>query len=163
MDIRGTGGGFCNIMRRIAFLLIIFFIFPFLFPSIASAQVQVKVRLRAIHASDTGSGVDPSLKDLHKELGTLFSFTSYHLMKEEILNLSLNQPTSYSYREGKIILEVALVGLHKGVAEVKIKVVREGSEVLNTQVRLFPGRTVLVGGPRHTRGGVVIYALYAQF
>ena len=148
-------------MRKTALLLIIFFIFSFLFLSTASAQVQV--RLRAIHASDAASGVDPSLRDLHKELGSLFSFTSYRLMREETLNLSLNQPASISSREGRIILETTLVGLHRGVAEVRIKVTREGSEILNTQVRLFPGRTVLVGGPKHTRGGVVIYALHANF
>ena len=148
-------------MRKTALLLIVFFIFSFLFLSTASAQVQV--RLRAIHASDAASGVDPSLKDLHKELGSLFSFTSYRLMREETLNLSLNQPASISSREGRIILETTLVGLHRGVAEVRIKVTREGSEILNTQVRLFPGRTVLVGGPKHTRGGVVIYALHANF
>jgi hypothetical protein len=148
-------------MRKTALLLIVFFILSFLFLSTASAQLQV--RLRAIHASDAASGVDPSLKDLHKELGSLFSFTSYRLMREETLNLSLNQPASISSREGRIILETTLVGLHRGVAEVRIKVTREGSEILNTQVRLFPGRTVLVGGPKHTRGGVVIYALYANF
>ena len=148
-------------MRKTALLLVVFFIFSFLSLSTASAQVQV--RLRAIHASDAASGVDPSLKDLHKELGSLFSFTSYRLMREETLNLSLNQPASISSREGRIILETTLVGLHRGVAEVRIKVTREGSEILNTQVRLFPGRTVLVGGPKHTRGGVVIYALHANF
>jgi hypothetical protein len=148
-------------MRRTALLLIVFFIFSFLSLSTASAQVQV--RLRAIHASDAGSGVDPSLRDLHKELGSLFSFTSYRLMRDEILNLSLNQPASISSREGRIIIEITLVGLHKNVAELRIRVNREGTEILNTQVRLFPGRTVLVGGPRHTRGGVVIYALHANF
>jgi len=161
MAIRGVGEGTRRNMRRTALLLIVFFIFSFL--SLSTASTQVQVRLRAIHASDAGSGVDPSLRDLHKELGSLFSFTSYRLMREEILNLSLNQPASISSREGRIIIEITLVGLHKGVAELRIRVVREGSEILNTQVRLFPGRTVLVGGPRHTRGGVVIYALHANF
>jgi len=148
-------------MRRTALLLIVFFIFSFLSLSTASAQVQV--RLRAIHASDAGSGVDPSLRDLHKELGSLFSFTSYRLMRDEILNLSLNQPASISSHEGRIIMEITLVGEHKNVIELRIRVNREGKDILNTQVRLFPGRTVLVGGPRHTRGGVVIYALHANF
>jgi hypothetical protein len=148
-------------VRRIALFLIIFFIFSFLTLSTASAQVQV--RIKGIHASDVGSGVDPSLRDLHKELGSLFNFNSYRLMRDDTLNLSINQPASISAREGRIILEATLVKLHKDVAEVKIRVVREGSEILNTQVRLFPGRTVLVGGPRHTRGGVVIYALHANF
>jgi hypothetical protein len=148
-------------MRRGVLFLIIIFIFSFLSFSIASAQVQV--RIRGIHASDDSSGVDPSLRDLHKELGSLFNFKSYRLMRDETLNLSLNQPVSISSRDGTIILETTLVGLQKGVAEVRIKVVRDKSEILNTQIRLFPGRTVIVGGPRHRRGGVVIYALHANF
>jgi len=148
-------------MKRVVALIPLFSLLFLFFTSVAFAQVQV--RLRAIHASDAASGVDPSLRDLHKELGSLFSFTSYRLMKDETLNLSLNQPAKISSREGRITLETTLVGLHRGVAEVRIRVAREGSEILNTQVRLFPGRTVLVGGPRHTRGGVVIYALHARF
>jgi len=148
-------------MKRPLFLLILIALFCSLFFSSAYAQVQV--RLRAIHASNAGSSVDPSLRDLHKELGSLFSFTSYHLMREETLNLSLHQTASISAHEGRIILEATLVGLNKNMAEIRLRVVREGKEILNTQVRLFPGRTILVGGPRHLRGGVVIYALYARF
>lgn len=148
-------------MRKIVLLLIAFFVFSLLSLSPASAQIQV--RIRVIHASESGPGVDPSLRDLHKELGSLFSFTSYRLMRDETLNLSLNQPTSILAREGKIIMEITLMGLHRGVGEVRIRVVRVGSEILNTQVKLFHGRTVLVGGPRHTRGGVVIYAFHANF
>jgi hypothetical protein len=161
MVIRGAGGGSIPVMKRVIALIAFFSLLFLFFTSVASAQVQV--RIRGIHASDAGSGVDPSLRDLHKELGSLFSFNSYRLMRDETLNLSPNQPASISSRDGTIILETTLVGLHKGVAEVRIRVVRDKSEILNTQVRLFPGRTVLVGGPRHTRGGVVIYALHARF
>ena len=148
-------------MKRSFFLLLLIVLFLSLFFSSAYAQVQV--RLRAIHASNAGSSVDPSLRDLHKELGSLFNFTSYRLMRDETLNLSLNQLVSISAHEGRIILEATLVGLHKNMAEIKLKVVREGTEILNTQVRLLPGRTILLGGPRHLRGGVVIYALHARF
>ena len=161
MGVRRTGEGSDDFIKRLAPLLILSIIFSFLFFSPAYAQVQV--RLRAIHASNEGSSVDPSLRDLHKELGSLFSFTSYRLMREEILNLYLNQPVSISAHEGKIILEATLVGIHKNMAEIKLKVVREGKEILDTQVRLLPGRTILVGGPKHLRGGVVIYALHSRF
>ncbi len=148
-------------MKRPLFFLILAVFFFSLFFSPAYAQVQV--RLRAIHASNAGSSVDPSLADLHKELGSLFSFTSYRLMRDETLALSLNRPVSISAHEGRIVLEATLVGMHKNMAEIRLRVVREGTEILNTQVRLFPGRTILVGGPRHLRGGVVIYALFARF
>jgi hypothetical protein len=147
-------------MKRVVALPILFFILFFFFTSAAFGQVQT--RLRVIRASNVGSSVDPPLRDVHKELGSLFSFTSYRLLRDEALNLSPNRPVSTSAREGRIIIETTLVGLHKGVAELRIRVIREGNDILNTQVRLFPGRTVLIGGPR-LREGVIIYALSAHF
>jgi len=115
-----------------------------------------------IRASNVGQSVDPPLKELHNELKTLFNFTSYRLLRDENLSLSLNQPVSISARERRIIMEITLMGLHKNVAELRIRVNREGTEILNTQVRLSPGRTVLIGGPK-VREGVIIYAFYAHF
>jgi hypothetical protein len=162
MGVRRTREGSNPFVRRLPLFLILVILFFSLFYS-PPAYAQVQVRLRAIHASNAGSSVDPSLGDLYKELGSLFSFTSYRLMREETLNLYLNRSVSILAREGRIILEVTLVGLHKNMAELRLRVVREGTEILNTQVRLSPGRTILVGGPKHLRGGVVIYALYARF
>ena len=160
MAIRGTGGGSITVMKRVVALIAFFSLFFILFTSVVFAQVQTQ--LRVIRASNIGQGVDPSLKELHNELKTLFNFTSYRLLRDENLNLSLNQPISISAREGKIIMDITLVGLHRNVAELRIRVNREGTEKLNTQVRLSPGRTVLIGGPK-VRDGVIIYAFYARF
>ena len=160
MVIRGTGEGSIAVMKRVVALIAFFSLLFILFTSVAFGQVQT--RLRVIRASNVGSGFDPSLRDVHDELGSLFSFTSYRLLRDEALNLSPNRPVSSSSREGRIIIEMTLVGLHKGVAELKIRVIREGNDILNTQVRLFPGRTVLIGGPR-LREGIIIYALSARF
>ena len=146
-------------MRR-TFLLFLFFILCFVSTSTALAEVQV--RLRVIGASNDGQTIDPSLKDIYKELGSLFSFTSYRLFRDENLTLSPNQPVSISTRRGRLI-EVTLVGMQKDVAELRIRVVREEKEILNTQVRLSPGRTVLIGGGPRQREGIIIYALYARF
>ena len=59
-------------------------------------------------------------------------------------------------------MEVTLIGLRRNVAALRIRVIREGVVILNTEIRLFPGRTVLIGGPR--RGdAVVIFAVSARF
>ncbi len=160
MAIRGAGGGSIAVMKRVVALIAFFSLLFILFTSVAFAQVQTQ--LRVIRASNVGQGVDPSLKELHNELKTLFNFTSYRLLRDENLSLSLNQPVSISAREGKIIMQITLVGLHKNVAELRIRVTREGTETLNTQVRLSPGRTVLIGGSK-VREGVIIYAFYAHF
>ena len=160
MAIRGTGGGSNPVMKRVVALIAFFSLLFLFFTSVACGQVQT--RLRVIRASNVGQSVDPPLKELHNELKTLFNFTSYRLLREENLSLSLNQPASISAREGRIIMEIILVGLHKNVAELRIRVNREGTQILNTQVRLSPGRTVLIGGPK-LREGVIIYALSARF
>jgi hypothetical protein len=148
-------------MKRVVPPIILFSILFLFFTSIAFGQVQT--RLRVIRASSVGSNVDPSLKDVHGELGSLFSFTSYRLLRDESLDLSLNRPVSISVHGGRIIIETTLVGFNRNVAEIKIRVIREGKDILNTQVRLFPGRTVLIGGPKHREGGVIIYALSSRF
>jgi hypothetical protein len=160
MAIRGTGEGADDNVKRRVFLLAAFFI-VFLF-SLPPAFAQVHVRMRVILASNVGQGVDPSLRDVHNDLGSLFSFTSYRLVRDESLNLSLNQPARITGRTGKAFLEVTLTGQHKNMAELRLRVVREGTEILNTQVRLFSGRTVVVGGPRHGEG-VVIYVVSGNF
>ncbi len=147
-------------MRRALFVLILIAAFSFF--SFSAAHAQVQVRFRVIKASNVGQGFDPSLRDVHNELGSLFSFTSYRLLRDENLNLTLNRPVSISAHEGRIIIESTLVGLHQRVADLKIRVVREGTDILNTQVRLSPGRTVFIGGPR-VRDGVIIYAVSASF
>ena len=163
MAIRGTGEGeegtIYNVKRTVFFLSAFFIVFLF---SLQTAFAQVHVRMRVILASNAGQEIDPSLRDVHKELGSLFSFTSYRLIRDESLNLSLNQPIRITGRTGKAFLEATLVGLHRNMAELRLRVVREGTEILNTQVRLFAGRTVFVGGPRYGEG-VVIYALYGNF
>ena len=160
MALRGTGGGSIPFMKRVATLITFFSILFLFFTSVAFGQVQT--RIRAIEASNVGSGIDPSLRDVHKELGSLFSFTSYRLLRDETLNLLPNQPVSIQGHHPGRFMEVTLVGLHRNVAELRIRVIREGADILNTQIRLFPGRTVLIGGPRRGEG-VVIFAVSARF
>jgi hypothetical protein len=146
-------------MKRMLVFPIIFFILFLFSTSIALGQVQT--RIRVIQASNVGHNIDPSLRDVHKELGSLFNFTSYRLLRDETLDLTLNQPISISVHPGRF-MEVSLIGLRRNLAELRIRVVREGKDILLTEIRLPPERTVLIGGPRHGEG-VAIYAISARF
>ena len=130
-----------------------------LLPSLTLAQVQTRVRV--IQASNVGKAIDPSLRDLHDQLGSLFNFTSYRLLRDGIVILSPNQPASVSTHKGRSI-EITQVWFQRNIAELRVRIRRDGTDILNTQVRLSPGRTVLIGGPKHGEG-VVILALSANF
>ncbi|MBM4338921.1 MAG: hypothetical protein FJ110_05210 [Deltaproteobacteria bacterium] len=161
MAFRRTGGRDIFIMKRTTILTIYCSIFFLFFASTAFGQVQT--RFRVIRASNVGTGVDPSLGDIHGQLGSLFSFTSYRLLKDEILHLSPNRPASISAWEGRIIIETTLERMRRrDVADLRIRVARERINILNTNVRLSPGRTVLIGGPK-IREGVIIYAISSNF
>jgi hypothetical protein len=159
MAVRKSGGRTDDYMKRIGFLLVAFFVFSSL--SLSTASAQVPIRMRIIQASNVGQSIDPSLNDVHRELGSLFNFTSYRLLREENLRLSPNQPVMITAHPGRF-MEVTLVELKREAAKLKIRVIREEKDILDTQVRLSPGRTILIGGPRHGEG-VVIYALSARF
>ncbi len=159
MAVRGATKRFNDIIKTMTLLLILISIFLSGFPSIAPAQVQT--RLRVIEASNVGSSIDPSLRDIHDQLGSLFRYTSYRLIRDETLALSPNRTTSIAFQEGRSI-EVTQIGLQKNIAELRVRITSDRTEILNTQVRLSPGRTVLIGGPKHGQG-VAILALSASF
>ncbi len=159
MAVRRSDGGSDIHMKKTGFLLAVFFLFSFL--STLAASAQVPVRIRVILASNVGQNIDPTLSDVHKELGSLFNFTSYRLLRDELMNLVPNRTVTVQGRRPGRSMEVTLVGFHRDHAQLRIRVIREGVDLLNTQVRLSPGRTVLIGGPRYGEG-VVIFAVSSR-
>ncbi len=159
MAFRGTARRIYEILKDRTSLLI--FVSILIIASPANLLGQVQTRLRVIEASNVGSTIDPSLRDLHDQLGSLFRYTSYRLLKDERVTLSPNRPASVPIHEGRSI-EITQVGLQANSAELRVRIRRDGADLLNTHIRLSPGRTVLIGGPKHGEG-VLILGLSANF
>lgn len=90
MAPRRAEGGVIHLLKRISpfpILLLVALLF-----SSSEAFAQVQARVRVIQASNVGVMIDPSLRDVHDELGSLFNFTSYRLLKDESLHLMGNRP-----------------------------------------------------------------------
>jgi len=146
-------------MKRTFPIFIFIITFFLLLPSFSCAQVQTQ--LKVFEASNVGAGTDSSSKVMRDQFKSLFSFSSYRLLKEETLTLYSNQSASVPVPPGRTI-ELTLTGQQRNVAEVIVKVKEERTDVLNTKVRLSPGRTVSIGGPKYGEG-VIIITLSAQF
>ena len=139
--------------RKTPFSIIFILLFLTLFAPMAFGQVEIRVRV--MEASNVGSGIDSSLRDLHGQLGSLFSFSSYRLLKDETVSLSPNQSVSLSIPPERS-LELTLINQHRVTAEVRVKITRGGRELLTTLVRLAPGRSVSIGGPKRGEGTIII-------
>jgi hypothetical protein len=147
-------------MKRVLYFSTLLLVLIFFSASPAFAQVQTRVRV--IQASNTGSSIANPLKDVHGQIGSLFNFSSYQLLKDETVNLSPNRPVEIPTHPGASLLLELTKKPKKDVAEVRVRVKREGSEILNTLVKLSPGKTVSIGGPKHG-DGTIILAITARF
>ncbi len=132
-----------------ALLVLIFF-------SAATAHAQVQTRVRVIQASNTGSSTANSLKDIHGQIGSLFNFSSYQLLKDETVTLSPNRPVEIPTHPGASLQLELTKKPKKDVAEIRVRIKREGSEILNTLLKLSPGKTVSIGGPKHGDGTIIL-------
>jgi len=139
--------------RKASFCVFLILLLSPVWDDVAFAQVQVRVRV--MEASNVGSGFDSSLRDLHDQLGSLFSFSSYRLLKDENVSLSLNQPISFSVPSERT-LELTLINQRRVTAEIRVKITRQGRELLTTLVRLASGRSVSIGGPKRGEGTIII-------
>jgi hypothetical protein len=146
-------------MRRTFHIFLFILILFLLSPSLSHAQVQT--RLRVFEASNVGTGTDSLSRDMGDQFKSLLSFSSYRLLKEETITLRPGQPAIIPLHAGRS-MELMLTGQQRNVAEVRVKIKREQTDVLDTKVRLSPGRTVSIGGPKHGQG-VIIISLSAQF
>ena len=161
MALRGNRRRILYVMeKRTRFIIVVFIsVLAPLFVSAALGQVQTRVRI--IEASNVGSSIDPSLRDVHDQLGSLFNFTSYKLLRDESLSLVPNRPSEINAHQG-VSLEITLTNQQKKKAVYQIRILRQGSEILDTKVRLSPGKTVLIGGPKHGQGSIIL-AISARF
>lgn len=140
-------------MKKAILFLFLFSIFLCFSPQETEAQIPTRVRI--IEASNVGATVDPTLKELHHQLSSLFKYTSYRLLRDEQLQLTLHQTTILSVHPGRSI-EITPLKFHANTAELRVKIKRERTEILDTQVRIDRGRTVLIGGPKHGEGVVIL-------
>lgn len=150
-----TRGGINDDVMRSPGLIFSFLLLSILF-SASNALAQVQTRVRIIQASNAGSAVDPSLRDVHDQLGSLFNFTSYRLLKDEQFDLSQGRPVDVLAHQGGVALVLTLMRKQKDMAEFRVRIKRDATELLDTQIRLSPGRTVIIGGPKHGEGTIIL-------
>ncbi len=148
-------------MGKRVYFAIVAFVFVLVPLWVSAALGQVQTRLRIIEASNVGSSIDPALRDIRDDLGSPFNFTSYRLLRDESLSLTPDHPAKIQVHE-TVSLEITLTKQQKKSAEYQIRIIRRGSEILNTKARLSPGKTLLVGGPKHGQGNI-IFAISARF
>lgn len=121
---------------------------------------EVGIGIRVILASHQAKGIDGRLQDIQKNLGTLFNYSSYQLLQERSFLLSAGQSDQLPLADNKE-LHIQLIQEQGGTAEIAVEILRGGKSIFKTTAKLKKGGTLLIGGPKH-EDGVLILAIAAQ-
>lgn len=116
---------------------------------VGKANVEVMV----VHATD-GDHVDPRLQKVMQNLKST-RFTGFDLISDDELKLSVGGDGTVTM-PGNRRLKVTLVEKAATSAKVRIRMFKEGEKVLDTTVTIPDGKYIMIAGPRHKEGKLVI-------
>jgi hypothetical protein len=128
-------------------------------PTLAAGADAIRLGVEVIYASNEGQRVDPNLARVERQLRSSFRYSSYQRLGTHELVRSIGQQGAVPLPGGRTLL-LAPQGV-SGDSVVLLASIQGGGKVLlNTELKLANGGTILVGGPVH-EAGVLILAITA--
>jgi len=125
--------------------------------TLASSPVinAVEVRIGAVLASNSGKEFDQRLASLHRQFNTLFSYSSYHLVKEERQRVPWGARAGFDIPGGRYVLVIPREYKNDRVS-MKVMVIEGTRPIVDTVLSLRNHATFLVGGPRQADGVLIL-------
>lgn len=122
----------------------------------AAAQDRVVVQIVTVFATNSGEHFDAQLAAMRRQLDKLPHYRSYQMIKRESRDVGRGDPIDVEIPGGRLLRVMP-----KSVADDRVSLnvlLRQDSRtVVRTDVTLGPAGTVLVGGPRHGDGVLIIW------
>jgi hypothetical protein len=116
----------------------------------------VALHAQVIYAANEPGGVDARLGNLAESLQKTFRYSMYQLVDAPRGSAVLNQMWRTALPDNRW-LEITPTAIQEGQYSLTVRVLASsGQPSVNTVVRLRRGSTVLVGGPSHQKGVLII-------
>ena len=126
----------------------------------AQESTGVEIRIGAVFASNTEQSFDQRLATMRRQFDTLFPYTSYRLIKEELRTVTWGRQAGFDLPGGRYLLVIPRE-YKDGRVSMKLMLVEGSRPLFDTVVSLRNQGTFLIGGPRH-QDGVLIIAIGAD-
>lgn len=123
------------------------------------AQGPLTLRAHVILASDQGQGVDKAIEGIGGELRKIFRYSRYQLLSRASGRAALKEAWRAPLPGGRT-LQVTPLAVREGTWQVGVNILRGGGgaeeSLLTSTVKLRSGGSVLLAGPPHDQGILVI-------
>lgn len=126
----------------------------------AAAAGPVSVEIGSVYASNEGSSVDPVLGNIRGKLKAMFSYTSYKLLDRKRRSLAVGETGEFEL-PGRRTMRVTPVPAQGNKVRLSVQISEGAKNLLTTTLGLSRGGMVLVGGPSH-QAGVLILIISAE-
>lgn len=140
------------VSRRIAILLLLV-----LSPGIAAAQSgsPVTVDLGVVLASHDGATVDPQLSSIQGKLRSMFNYSSYRMLDRQRRPLGVGETGEFPL-PGNRSMRVTPSPAQGEKVRLAVQITEGGKNLIATTLGLSRGGMVLVGGPSHEKGVLIL-------
>jgi hypothetical protein len=123
------------------------------------AQGPLTLRAHVILASNQGQGVDKAIEGIGGELRKIFRYSRYQLLSHVSGRAALKEAWRAPLPGGRT-LQVTPQAVREGTWQVGVNILRGGGgaqeSLLTSTVKLRSGGSVLLAGPPHEQGILVI-------
>ena len=136
-------------------LFSLLFFFSVLTPAPIHAEGAAKARVTILVASNNGNDFNLDNDAYRDELIKLFSFTAYHQVQSQLVDLTQGGASDVALPEG-YQLQLTYQGNEGGSTLVKALIQKGGSQFIDTVLSVKNEGTVFLGGPQVTEGNLVI-------
>jgi hypothetical protein len=126
----------------------------------SASRDPVTVEIGVVVASGKGSSVDPSLSSLRTKLQSMFNYSSYKLLDRMKRPLAIGETGEFNL-PGNRTMRVTPVDAPGNKVRLAVQIMEGGKNLLTTTLGLSHGGMVLVAGPPH-QSGVLILLISAE-
>jgi hypothetical protein len=127
-------------------------------PSVAADMVSVDVG--SIYASNDGTSIDPALGTIRGKLHSMFNYTSYRMLDRQRRSLSVGEAGEFEL-PGRRTMRATPLPSRGDKVRLSVQISEGQRSLLTTTLGLRRGGMVLVGGPPH-QSGVLILIISAE-
>jgi len=130
-------------------------------PSSVFAFSSLQVNVEVIKADRNSREVDPQLKDLIKELTPVLNYSGFTLLKKMVIKLAPEEKADVILSSSRV-LRLQFFGFEADQARLLVRIIEKDMETFRTTLLLVDKGSVLIGGPSH-EGGVLLLRIGGNF
>ncbi|RJP23154.1 MAG: hypothetical protein C4529_04520 [Deltaproteobacteria bacterium] len=124
------------------------------------APGTVSVDIGSVYASNEGSSIDPALGNIRGKLRSMFNYSSYRMLDRKRRSLAVGETGDFEL-PGRRSMRVTPLPAQGNKVRLSVQIREGGRNLLTTTLGLTRGGMVLVGGPSH-QAGVLILLISAE-